>query len=334
MRWSFGAKRQQAFLEDVYALVSDGVSASQAIDTIAQITEGVSQQVAQSLKKSLAQGKLLADGLQPWFQQSTVEVIRAGELGGKLQQALQAVTQTAGDKTHVVGVLLHALLYPLTVMVLALIMTVFIKNSVLESFIKIKPLATWPSIGRDLYFIASMAQTWWWLAVFFVVGCIAGIVRLLNTLTGPVRVFIDALPVLSLYREFTAARLMHTLGLLLSNGVTIKKAFSVMHQSASPYLATHLLKMEFRLSGGEENIADVLDTQLLNKNDVLRLRVIAKGKGFAHALLSLGEKAAERNSKVLQLSARIAGGLVLASGAVLAAMAVLGIYTVGSVVAG
>ena len=106
----------------------------------------------------------------------------------------------------------------------------------------------------------------------------------------------------------------------------------VAHE-APPYLAWHIMMMEYRLSGGMDNIADVLATNLLRREDVLRLKVIAKGKGFAPALMSLGNQAATRNQKVALLIGRILGGIILVLGASIAANIILGIYSIGSTMA-
>lgn len=329
----FTRKLQQAFLEDVSALVEDGVPAGQAIETIRTISEGVTKEVATQIAVAIAEGKLLADGMQGWFSRPLIEVIRAGEDSGALPGALRAATTFFLQQTNAIGALLNALVYPAVVLVVALIMVVFIKNSVLETFAKIKPIIQWPDIGQSLYHLATLTQNWWWLFLIIVAGMIYGLMRMLQGLTGKTRNVIDEIPLLSLYRQITAARFMETLGLLISNGVVLKKALTIMHRDAPPYLSWHILKMQYQLSGGKDNIADVLDTHLISSSDLIRLRIVAKAKGFAPALVSLGQQSNRRNAKAITLGGKITGGVVLALGAFLAATMVLGIYSIGSMVA-
>ena len=56
-----------------------------------------------------------------------------------------------------------------------------------------------------------------------------------------------------------------------------------------------------------ENIAEVLDTGLISKADIIRLRIIAKGRGFEHALTRLGQLSATRNLKNVTLAAKVIG---------------------------
>jgi type II secretory pathway component PulF len=125
---------------------------------------------------------------------------------------------------------------------------------------------------------------------------------------------------------------METLGLLLANGIILKRALVIMRLKASHYLQWHIYKMEIRLSGGRENIAEVLDTGLIAKADMLRLRVIAKGKGFEHALLKAGQLAAEHTTKKIEVSSRILGTILLVLGAFWAAFMIFAVYSVGSFV--
>ena len=332
-QWLFTRSLQQAFLEDLAMLVEDGVPATQAIETIAEISDGVREKVALDMSKRIAEGKLLADGMRAWFARPIVEVVRAGEQGGTLASALSACAQSFGEQTHALRVMINALLYPIAVIILALIVTVFVKNSVLVDFAKIRPVKSWPLAGQHLYTLASLTQHDWWIGVLLIIALAVALAKLLQLLTGPSRRWVDQIPGLALYRQIAAAQFMETLGMLISNGVVLKKALSVLHFDASPYLSWHLLKMEYRLTGGSENIADVLDTDLIDKSDLIRLRVVGQSKGFAPALLSLGAKATRRNGKALEIIGKVSGGILLALGAAIAATLVFGIYLVGSGIA-
>jgi len=331
--WQFTRKQQQAFLEDMLSLIEDGVPATSAIETIREISFGVNKEVARAIETVIAQGKPLADGLEPWFARPIVEIIRAGEMGGTLTGSLRSAVASFASQTGVIRSLINSLLYPLIVVILAMAVLVFIKDSVLVNFLSIKPLSQWPSLGVTLFNFASDIQSWWWLWLL-IMACIAYVmIVVLTHVTGKIRQYVDVMPVLSLYRAFAAARFMETLGLLLANGVVLKKALFILQREASPYLLYHLTKMQYRLSGGHENVAEVLDTDLIQRDDLVRLRVVAKGKGFDQALVSLGRKARERHSRSMELAGKIGGGVLLAVGAFIAATLVLGIYTVGSSIA-
>lgn len=329
----FTRKYQRAFLEDLASLIEDGVSVTQAVETIRQITSGVTKMVATEVMNHISQGNLLADGMKGWFPYPVVEAIRASESGGTLKLALRNTATSFSERSNAINILIKSLLYPLIVFILALVVVVFIKNYVLITFAQIKPISQWPDIGKNLYALGYVTEHWWWFFLLFFSLIILFIVKTLQYLTGEVRRWIDKIPLLSLYREMMAAQLMETLGLLISNGILIKQAFKVMQQQASPYLSWHIMQMEYQLSEGQDNIADVLDTELINKNDLIRLKVVAKGKGFEQALLTLGRQATIRNAQTIAVTGKIAGGIFLAFGACIAIMVVLGIYSIGSMLA-
>jgi type II secretory pathway component PulF len=329
----FTRKYQQVFLEDLASLIKDGVPASKAIDTLYQISNGITKKVASHINQYISQGKLVADGMQKWMSRPIVEMIRAGETSGTLTESIEAAANSLAQNSSTLSTLLNALLYPSIVFGLALFMTVFIKTSVLDSFVQIKPVSQWPGSGQNIYNFAEFIQDWWWTILLLLGGLYYLIFTLLRHLTGDLRNNLDALPFVSLYRDSVASRFMQTLGLLITNGISLKKALSILQLDAQPYLAWHLLMMEFRLSGGMDNIADVLDTSLIKNNDLIRLKVVSKGKGFSEALISLGKQSSLRNAKLIDLTGKLLGAFILIAGAMLAASLILGIYSVSSMIA-
>lgn len=327
----FHQKHQQTFLEDLAALLSDGLSLKEAIHILETLNQGYLKRVATSIHQALAQGKNLADGLSSWFSPTTVEIIRAGENSGRLTSALQTSASSLKQKNHLLGDILSRTLYPLIVFMLALIMLVMIKNSVLENFSTIKPVTQWPSNGIALFHFALFVQYGWWVGLLFLALSTFIVYHFITTYTGKFRHVIDQLPLLRLYRDTLAARFMQTLGLMIKNGILMKQALTILSLHAEPYLAWHLFMMEHRLSAGIENMAEVLDTQLLGAPELLRLKIMSQGKNFAPMLIRLGEFVEKRNQRnVLFLSKIISAGLLIAS-AFIAAQIILGIYAIGSI---
>lgn len=330
----FTASQQQAFLEDIAVLIEDGVIANQAVEIMQKTAVGLPVEVAGAILQKLSEGKQFADGMRDWFPNSVIEILRAGEESGSLAQSMLAAAATLSQRNTALASLANSLIYPTLVLCLGFVIAVFINHSVFVSFAAIKPITEWPSNGQTAAAIANFVQYWWWVVILAVVAVLVFIDRLLRTYIGQARFLIDQIPILSLYRKLTAARFMETLGLLITNGVVFKKALKILQQNANPYLASHLLTMEYRLSGGKENIAEVLDTGLLDNTDLVRLRVIAQGRGFEHALTRQGRKAAENSIKIVQAAGRFLGAVLLISGAGLAGYLVTAIYTVGASLSG
>lgn len=330
----YSAKEQHAFLTDVFTLVDDGVPANKAIEAVGLISTGNNRAVAKNIMDMIAQGKPIAEGMLGWFPPQIVELIRAGESGGSLAPTLQSAAESLNKSNESMGSIISNLAYPIVVIVAGLIVLLYINGSVFKQFADIRPMSEWPAIGQRLAHVADFIKYWWWMTLIGL-GVFAFLLRkLLREYVGDYREYIDKIPLINLYRITTAARFMETLGLLVGNGVVFKKSLSLMRKQAAPYLSYHLLLMERKLGQGISNIADVLDTGMIDHTDIIRLRVTAASKGFDHALVRLGKNAALRAYKTVDLSAKIAGGILLALGATLAGSLVMAIYAVGSSLSG
>jgi type II secretory pathway component PulF len=167
------------------------------------------------------------------------------------------------------------------------------------------------------------------MAVLCIVALGVGIAWTLTNYTGPLRDTLDKIPPFTLYRRLMAARLLETLGLLVANGVVFKSAVRVMQLQATPYMYSHLLKIEYLLSMGKTNIADVLDTGLIDDQDLMRLRVMAEVKGFEHGLVRMGVRGSDQVAQTMKTIARALGGMLLVIGGILIIIIIRGIFMTG-----
>lgn len=325
----FGTKAQLGFLEDLYLLVNDGIPANRAVEMMAQVTTGLTRDVALSIAQKISEGQPLAEGMREWFPLNVIEIIRVGEEGGALNETIRSAINTMGQRSGAMGAFISAVSYPLMVIIMASAVIVYLDQTVFIQFKAIKPIAEWPPAGQQLLAVAAVIQKWWWLVILGIAGIIALLRTLMSNYIGEFRPVLDKFPPFSLYRRLIAARLMETMGLLVANGVVFKNAIKVMQYHANPYVTSHLVTMEHQLSMGKGNVADVLSTGLIDDADILRLRVMAEVKGFEHGLVRMGVRGAEQSNKTLKLVSKIFGGILLAVGAGLIIVIVRGIYLTG-----
>ncbi|TAK77654.1 MAG: hypothetical protein EPO11_02390 [Gammaproteobacteria bacterium] len=327
--WQFGNKKQLAFLEDLHVLINDGIPANRAIEMMSQVTTGVNKEVALSLSQKIAQGQPLADGMREWFAPNVIEIIRVGEAGGALAQTVKSAVNSLSQRGTSMGAFIGAVSYPMVVILMACSIILYLKNSVFEQFMLLKPVEQWPKAGQQLVFLANLIQHWWWAVIMGVIVVVLVLRRIMSHYTGEWRPLLDRYPPFSLYRRFASARLLETLGLLVSNGVVFKSAIKVMQHQANPYVRSHLVMMEHLLSMGKTNIADVLETGLIASDDLMRLRVMAEVKGFEHGLVRMGVRGTEQATATLKLLSRLAGAGLLIVGGILIVMMIQGIFMTG-----
>jgi len=325
----FTTKSQLAFLEDFYLLVNDGIPANRAIEMMAEVTTGLTRDVALSIMQSISEGKPLAEGMRAWFPLSVVEIIHVGEEGGALNETIKSAIGTLAQRSGALNSLFSAISYPLLVIIMGCTVMIYLNNSVFLQFQTIKPIEEWPQGGRDLVNLANLIQNWWWLVILGTMGLIVFFRVTMTNYTGEFRSLLDKIPPFSLYRRFVAARLMETMGLLIANGVVFKNAIKVMRYQSNPYVTSHLVTMEQLLAVGRGNVADVLATGLIDDADIMRLRVMGEVKGFEHGLIRMGVYGTEQSAKTVKLISKIIGGALLVIGTLLVILIVRGIFTTG-----
>lgn len=327
----FPVSQQQALLQDIAALIEDGVSANHAIQMMSRITKGRTASVVDAMLLAISKGEPIAVGMQGWYPPHIVEMVRAGQEGGTLVAAMQSAAESLGFKSGAITALVNSLTYPIAVLCLGLGVVVFINHSILADFQTILPLRMWPLHSQYLVALANFIQHWAWLAILLLSLLVVGVMYLLPNYVGNLRYSLDRIPLLSLYREFLAARFMETLGMLVANGLVLKRALEVLKSYAHPYFAAHLLAMEYRLGTGFESIGEVLDTGLINDADILRLRLIVKDSRFESALQRLGKQAAKKAQAKVIRDGKVLGTVLMFVSAGLAFLMIFSIYDVGSI---
>ena len=328
-RLQFGAKAQLLFLEDFYSLIVDGIPPNKAIAILLRSSDGVRHKVAASIADSIATGKPLAYGMKDWFIFNVVEMIRIGESGGVLAETVKSAMSLMSARGSMFASVIKSVMYPLVILMAGAIMLVYLKNKVFSEFMTIKPFDTWPSAGKNLVFIATFIESWWWFVLLvFIVSCMAIKIALQNY-SGELRDRLDYFFPFNMYKRFVAAQLLETLGLLVTNGMVFKEALLIISQRVSPYLRMHLGRMEQLMSKGQGNIADVMNTGLIAEQDLIRMRILAEVKGFEQGLAALGAKGTAQASDVIKAMARIVAGILLAVGGFLIMLAINGIYQTG-----
>ena len=168
------------------------------------------------------------------------------------------------SRSSTAGAFIGAIAYPATVVLIAASMILYLNKSVFTQFLAIKSYGSMAGCGEKsgggCPFYSKL-----------VVGhhCRRGCTRHCcpinheKTMSAPFRATLDKFFPFTIYKQFVAAHVLETLGLLVANGVVFKSALIMMQHKVSPYLAMHLGRMEHLMSKGKGNIADVLDTGLV-----------------------------------------------------------------------
>lgn len=219
-------------------MLRSGIPISEAVDSLLEESRGRLRKVLLVLREDLNQGKTIADSFEKFpktFNPITINLIRAAEEAGTLDQTLKDLTENMKKDMEFSQKVRNALTYPALVVivfsgVLLLIIT-FVIPKIAQVFDKLKvniPLPTRILIASSKFFLAYTP--------YVVGGAIAIALTLLILYKKNRTLLIKALfslPVLStLGRQIDLTRFTRSFALLLSSGIPITEALT---------LSTHVL---------------------------------------------------------------------------------------------
>jgi type IV pilus assembly protein PilC len=161
-----------------------------------------------------------------------VSMVRAGETGGYLRDALERIVEMREKREALRTQILAALTYPLILAVVAGLVVVFVLTGVLPKFV---PLfagkeAFLPFSTRALLALSDSLVAFWWAWILVVGAACAGVVVFVRSAGG--RWLRDrlalSLPVVgTLTNKILTGQLLRTLGHLLESHVTLDDALKV-----------------------------------------------------------------------------------------------------------
>ncbi len=240
---SFGGKRVKrrdllVMTQELTALVSAGLPLDRSLATLADLTDHAElKRVVTEVLHAVQGGKSLAEALaaQKVFPPIYVNMIRAGEAGGFLENALQRLEEYLDRSQQLRDDVTSALTYPVLLICILGGSLVFLLVYVLPRFSalfadlgKAVPLQARIIIG-----VSDVIRAYWW-ALLGALGLVVGGVRYsISTPRG--RYGWDQwrlrIPIVgTLLRKMEVASLARTLGTLIKSGVPLLQSLSIVRE--------------------------------------------------------------------------------------------------------
>lgn len=282
------------FTRQMATMMKSGVPLLQAFDIVAKgASNAALAKLLMDIKTDVETGSSLSQAFRKYplyFDQLYCNLIEAGEQAGILDQLLDRLA-TYKEKTQaIISKIKSALFYPVSVLVVAFIVTAVIMIFVVPSFKKV-----FTSFGADLpgptlvviaisdYFVAN-----WWL-IFGVIG--GGLYAFFYTWkrSEKMQIFMDRLalrlPVFGpVIRKATIARWTRTLSTMFAAGVPLVEALDSVGGAAGNYeykQATKQIKAE--ISTGSSLTAAMQNTNIF-PNMVVQMIAIGEESGQLDAM--------------------------------------------------
>jgi len=223
-----GSKDLLAFTSQLSVMSKAGIGLTTALESIGdQIVNPRMNTIVRTLKRDVESGRQFSEAIQRFpkvFSVLYVNMVRASELGGTFGHMLSRIndylTQQAQTRRQVVG----AMIYPLIIVILAVMTTVFMLTFILPQFMvlfegkeDILPLPT-----KMLMAMSTSLRHYWYLYILVVGGGTGGLFYFIRTDAGRVWwdiVKLKAPLVKRLCHALYLSRSLRTMGELVNAGV-------------------------------------------------------------------------------------------------------------------
>ncbi|MDR5684084.1 MAG: type II secretion system F family protein [Armatimonadota bacterium] len=218
-------------------MVNSGLSLVRSLSILEQqVSNQKLREILGRVRADVEEGHTLADSLAKHpqaFSSLYVNMVRAGETGGVLDEVLQRLSTFLEKEYALRQKVKSAMVYPVILAVVATAALLFMTMVIIPQFVvffaelNIRQL---PLPTRILMAISYVLRTYWYVWMPIVAGAVYGFLRWLKTKRGKEwfdRVKLQ-IPIFGpVIQKTIIARFARTLGTLLSSGVPLLQAFEV-----------------------------------------------------------------------------------------------------------
>ncbi|MBX3117819.1 MAG: type II secretion system F family protein [Fimbriimonadaceae bacterium] len=285
------------FCRQFSTMVDAGVSLVRCLDVLAQQTQDPKlKKIIADLGERVEGGESLSRAMQRHprtFSNLFVGLVRAGEIGGVLEESLQRLSQFLEKDVELRRKIKSAMTYPVLVMVMAFGITFFLVYWFVPQFAKIlEDLGLKkddiPGPTQFLIDLAHNIEKNWWIMLLTVIGIFVAYKLFASTRFG--RRVVDRVklkvPVFGkLHHKICMARFSRTLGTLLTSGVPILQAMeTTAGVVGNTIMADAVMEARARIREGDR-IGDPLEASRLFPPMVVHMIGVGEESGSLDFML-------------------------------------------------
>jgi type IV pilus assembly protein PilC len=257
---SVKAKESAIFFRQFSVMIDAGLPLVQCLEILANNQENKTfKDCLLGVRASVEGGSTLANAMHAYpkiFDDLTTNMIEAGETGGILDTILQRISQYVEKAVKMRAAIKSALVYPVSVIVIALLVVGALLKFVVPIFANlfVGLGVDLPTPTRLVINLSHFVSEFWWL-IFLSMGIAVVVVKFIRTSPDGLY-FTDKimlnLPVFGqVLRKIAVARFTRTLGTLISSGVPILDGLSITARTAgNAVLERALMDVRKSIEGG------------------------------------------------------------------------------------
>jgi len=224
------------FYRQFATMVNAGLTLVSSLDIlINQVENKTLSNVIKTIKSDVEAGSTLADAFakQPQvFSEINVSMIRAGEIGGVLDEILNKIADLMEKEYALRQKIRSAMAYPTFIAVAAVIMAIFLLTFVLPQFVGVFAQygGELPALTMFLVVLTKLFNQYWYLFFITFAAIVFAFLAYIKTPNGKLNFdkFKLSAPIIGeLNRKTAVARFTRILGTLIKSGVPILEALKV-----------------------------------------------------------------------------------------------------------
>jgi type IV pilus assembly protein PilC len=261
------SKHIAIFTRQFSVMIDAGLPLVQCLEILGQQQDNKAfQKVLLQVRQDVEGGLSLADALAKHpqaFDDLYVNMVAAGEAGGILDTILQRLAIYIEKNVKLKSQVRSALIYPVAVVVIAVIVVYIILWKVIPVFATLfEGLgASLPFLTQVVVNLSNFIGNFWWLIFLVVAGTIFGIQQYYQTEGGRYQLdkLLLRLPAIGiLLRKIAVARFCRTLGTLLSSGVAILESLEITARTSGNAVIEEAILMVRKEVEEGKSLADPL----------------------------------------------------------------------------
>lgn len=292
-----GLKDLAIFCRQFATMINAGVSLVRCLDVLEQQTSNVGlKEIIRDIQTEVEGGATLSKSMAKFpkvFSELSVGLVRAGEVGGVLDETLERLAQFMEKDLELRQKIKSAMTYPIMVLIVAVgivsFLVMFILPKFMELFLELgMEESDFPAPTKLLMDLSHFMLDRWYIMIAMIVGAWVAIGRIKRTKTGK-RLW-DTLmlkiPVFGpLNHKIAVARFARTLSTLLSSGVPILQAMeTVAGTVANDVISDAILLSRASIREGD-TIADPLTESKMFPPMVVQMITIGEETGQLDMML-------------------------------------------------
>ena len=286
------------FTQELSTLVKAGLTLDRSLSVLSDLTENTYlAEVVGELLREIKGGKALSEALSTYpqvFPKVYVNMVRAGEVGGALDQILERLEEYLEGADELRSYLISSMIYPCILVVVAIGSIIIMMTVVIPQFADIfeNAGAPVPLPMMVLLVLSGFLTGFWWLILLVIGGGAYWIYSRLKTEEGRLnwdRQLLKLPVVGSVLQKLEVSRFSRTLGTLLQSSVPLIQSINLVKEIVeNQAIASTMESIKSGVKKGEGL------TRPIRKAEIF--------PPFALHLLAVGEETGRLDDMLLQIA--------------------------------